>query len=97
MRISAEDVNRRFGAYLLRGRERAGLTQLELARRAGIGRTTVANMELGAQAATIYQLIALASALGVDPGSLLPDRPATTQNDALVDRHVRLRRSLLGR
>lgn len=47
------------------------LTQVELAKRAGCGRTTLVNIEMGHQSATLEVLIELAEALKVLPGDLL--------------------------
>jgi transcriptional regulator with XRE-family HTH domain len=60
------------GERLARARQAAGLTQREVAERAGVGRPTLANIEKGRQRVLYHQLLDLARALGVDPRGLLP-------------------------
>lgn len=52
-------------------RARRNYTQGELAERAGLHRATIARLEAGTRSADIIQLIAIADALGVDPGAML--------------------------
>lgn len=59
-------------------RERRWLTQLELARKSGVGRSTIARAELGG-AVSMRNIRALAEALEVTPEELCreaPDMPA---------------------
>jgi transcriptional regulator with XRE-family HTH domain len=60
---------------LRRERERAGLTLSELARRAGIAKSTLSQLEAGTGNPTIGRLWAIGVALGV-PFSQLVDQPA---------------------
>jgi len=55
-------------------RQRLKLTHEQLAERAGLHRTYVADIERGARNLTLRSLVALADALNVTPASLL-DRP----------------------
>jgi len=52
-------------------RVRAGLTQAELAHRAGIGRPHLNHIEGGRKNPTVVVLVHLAASLGVAPGDLL--------------------------
>lgn len=52
----------------------AGLTQGELSERIGLSRTSVTNIEVGRQKIPLHFLFILSSALGVDPGQLLPQK-----------------------
>ncbi|MDP8952297.1 MAG: helix-turn-helix domain-containing protein [Actinomycetota bacterium] len=52
-------------------RDRAMLSQEELARRAGVSRATVADLEAGKRSAQAATGRKLAEALGVSPGDLL--------------------------
>lgn len=65
---------------LHRLRTKAGLTQLELAYRAGLTPATVCRIERGHQAPTLKTCYQIASALGVNVGTLIGDpahvRPA---------------------
>ncbi|MGA5040035.1 helix-turn-helix domain-containing protein [Streptomyces capoamus] len=71
-----DDVERDFNAEIGRrvraARVRAKLTQELLARKAGLTRGSITNIESGAQAPPPYRLVRLASALGVEPADLLP-------------------------
>lgn len=70
--MDEESINKAFGAHLGAERKRSLLTQEDLSRRVGVGRTTIANIERGRQSVSIPLLYRLASALGVAPESLLP-------------------------
>ncbi|HZO95695.1 MAG TPA: helix-turn-helix transcriptional regulator [Candidatus Baltobacteraceae bacterium] len=89
------DVNKAFGERLRAERELAGISQSELASRSKIGRTTIANMEVGGQAATVYQMLVLADALGVEPATLLPQPSATSTDAGIVERLLRQRQAIL--
>lgn len=71
-----DDVERAFNAEIGRrvrqARTRADLTQELLARKAGLTRGSITNIESGAQAPPPYRLVRLAAALGVEPAHLLP-------------------------
>ena len=58
------------GQQIRNARDKQGLTQVELAARAGVSRPTVARVELGA-AISIATLEKIADALGLDVG-LMP-------------------------
>lgn len=60
------------GLRLREARKKAGLSQAELARRAGIGRAALVAIESGSQRMTVYQLVVLAAAVGMEPTMLLP-------------------------
>jgi transcriptional regulator with XRE-family HTH domain len=53
-------------------RQQAQMTQLELARRVGLGRTSITNIELGQQHIPLHLLYPIAHALGQTPQKLLP-------------------------
>ena len=95
--LHAFEVNKAFGERLRAERERAGISQTELATRAQIGRTTIANMEIGGQAATIYQMFVLAGALGIEPAILLPRLSERSTDDDVVERLLRQRQAILSR
>jgi transcriptional regulator with XRE-family HTH domain len=60
---------------LRRVRERRAWSQADLARRAGVGKNTVARLEEGRSGAHPGTAAKLAQALGVEPGVLMaPDR-----------------------
>ena len=70
--MDEESINKAFGARLGVERKKSLLTQEELSRRVGIGRTTIANIERGRQSVSVPLLYRLAAALGVAPEGLLP-------------------------
>jgi len=59
------------GQRVRQARERAGITQEELAARAGMDRTAVGKIERGERAVTVAALLRLAAALGTTGSSLL--------------------------
>ncbi len=63
------------GAAIREHRVRAGLTQAELAQRAGIGRPHLNHIEGGRKNPTVVVLVHLAQGLGVSPGELLTPTP----------------------
>jgi len=62
---------RRLGGVVRELRRSRHLTQDQLAERLGLQRTSVTNMEQGAQGVSAYSLVRLAEALGADPGEIL--------------------------
>jgi transcriptional regulator with XRE-family HTH domain len=65
-----------FGERLRQEREKAGLTQAQLAERAGCNVFTVAKTERGEQEPAWPLVLALARALGVDVTAFVPDSPS---------------------
>lgn len=65
---------REFGARVRQARGDQ-LTQEALARRVGLSRASVANIERGRQRVPLHMLYLLGQALGVDPASLIPAPP----------------------
>ena len=84
-----------FHINLRRARERAGLTQVELAEELGVGRTTVVSLENGTTRLFNKNLPLIADRLGIsleellcgaDAGFLLADEPSRCERErALVD------------
>lgn len=60
------------GVRVRRHREAADITQEALASMVGVSRSSIANIERGQQHAPVHVLLALAEALRVDMGTLLP-------------------------
>ena len=63
---------RQTGSRIMRLRERRGISQVALARSAGIGRATLVRVEQGATAATLTVLARIARVLKVSVRDLLP-------------------------
>ncbi|MBU8841237.1 MULTISPECIES: helix-turn-helix domain-containing protein [Mycolicibacterium] len=59
------------GAAIRERRIAAGLTQAQLAERAGIGRVHLSHIEFGRKSPTVVVLVHLARALGIAPAALL--------------------------
>jgi transcriptional regulator with XRE-family HTH domain len=68
-----------FGAKLRQAREKAGLTQKQLADRVELPRTSVTNIEHGHQRIALHQLVQFSSALGIEPLELLPEEELNLQ------------------
>lgn len=60
-----------FGLRIRSIRSAAGLSQEELAHRAGLHRTYVGSVERGERNISLLNILTLATALDVDPGSLV--------------------------
>ena len=73
MRKKRRPEAEKFGAVVRRLREEKGLTQEELAERAGISATYVGFIERGDNVPTLTIVIQIASALRVRPSDLLRD------------------------
>lgn len=67
----ARTVAEQFALNLIRCRERSGLNQEEVARKAGLGRAHVSILEHAGRIPQIDTLIKLAGALDIEPGELL--------------------------
>jgi transcriptional regulator with XRE-family HTH domain len=65
-----------FGRNLKVQRVRCGLTQEQLAARAGLHRTFIGVLERGEGGINIVELVPLAAALGVTARELIPERAA---------------------
>jgi transcriptional regulator with XRE-family HTH domain len=71
------DINfiyKEFGRRLRDARTAAELTQQALAEQVGLNRSSITNIEKGRQRFPLHLLFSLASAVGVPPAALLPER-----------------------
>lgn len=64
---------KRFGARIRKERERLGISQEELADRAGLHRTYIGGVERGERNLGVINLLRIARALQVNPSALLID------------------------
>lgn len=64
-------VYRQFGAKIESLRNVIGLTQLELAKRVGLTRASIANIEAGTQRVLLHDVERFSVALGISPKVLL--------------------------
>lgn len=94
--ILTMDVNfiyKEFGRRLRQSRKAAELTQETLGEQIGLSRTSITNIEKGRQRIPLHVLFLLASAVGVDPGTLLPERKETLRPD-VIDKRLLKKTSL---
>jgi transcriptional regulator with XRE-family HTH domain len=73
-RMDAQAVRERLGANVRRHRQRAEMSQAELAEAAGLHRTAIGLIENGYRMMRADTLLTLADALEVDPAVLLDIR-----------------------
>jgi len=67
--VRAEEVFRTIGGNIIRFRTGGGMSQEDLAKKSGVGRSTIQSMERG-EPCTVTHLIKIAEALGVNPADL---------------------------
>src|SRR5437867_243891 len=74
------------GRNIRRHRQRPGvdLSQDSLAKRVGLSRTSVTNVEKGRQQVPLHMLYVFADALGVEATALLPDKKKLAQEGKRV-------------
>lgn len=73
-----EEFYKHIGQRVAALRRRRGTSQVRLAEAVGIGRSTLANLELGSRGITTWRLYLIARALGCDLEDLLPEGPERT-------------------
>lgn len=73
MRI--EPLYKDIGRNIRTRRRQIDESQDSVAQQLGLSRATLANIETGRQRVLVHQLYAIARALGVKPGDLLPPQP----------------------
>lgn len=71
MRKPFESVYRLFGARVEHIRETLGLTQLDLSKKVGLERTSIANIEAGRQRILLHDIEVFSKAFGITPKQLL--------------------------
>lgn len=67
-----EDIRKTFGVHLRELRKKKGLTQEELADKAGMHFTYIGQIERGIRNPSLINLQKIAKALDIDAGKLLP-------------------------
>ncbi|MBP9143898.1 MAG: helix-turn-helix transcriptional regulator [Thermoanaerobaculia bacterium] len=81
------DFYERLGALLSASRDERGITQAKLSSEIGLSRSSIANIEAGAQGVSVELLVRIAKALNVAPATLIPPPEA-------VDTVAQLRESI---
>jgi len=72
-----------FGRRLREAREAARLSQDAVAKRVGLSRTSITNIERGRQHVALHMLYRFASAVGAQPTELLPSQLSPQSNDVV--------------
>jgi transcriptional regulator with XRE-family HTH domain len=70
------EVYAQVGEAIRRKREARGMTQATLASKVDLARTSITNIEAGAQALQLHHFLLIAAALSAAPADLLPGRIA---------------------
>jgi transcriptional regulator with XRE-family HTH domain len=87
--VANKKLYQRIGALIRLRRQEANMTQQELARRLGLTRTSVTQIESGRQKLFLHSLYDIASVLRITPHALLPPLEGVpthlTDADALAD------------
>ena len=82
---AAHRVYEAFGTEVRKQRDKLGWTQLDLSRRIGLTRGSVANIEAGRQSVLLHQFLAIAVALKLTPEQLLPAETETPPAEETTD------------
>ena len=72
------------GDRIRAARARSRMTQIELAQRVGLTRSSIANVEAGRQRAMIHALLQIADVLGVSLGELVPEFHSASHTSTLL-------------
>lgn len=99
--MNDDDFHRRLGALVRMKRLQRGLTQLQLARELGLTRSSVSNIEAGAQPLSLTGFVRLAELLAFDPGQVLNAACEESQSNAafaaVPDKYAPWLQTLTGR
>jgi transcriptional regulator with XRE-family HTH domain len=79
-----------FGRRLRAAREKAGLSQAQLGRLAGLSRPAISNIEAGRQHVALEQIYQFAEALDTSPSALMPEVASATDRARIpgLDREI---------
>jgi len=83
-----EQLYREFGRALRARRKQAGLSQDNVAKRVGMSRTSITNIEQGRQHVSLHILYELAGAVGTTPGDLLPASQILVKGDSELEKKL---------
>lgn len=80
--LDHELLNKQIGSRIKQRRTKSGMTQIELAKRVGLSRTSIANIEAGQQCPPLPVLYSICHELGTEPNALLPAFAEVVQTPA---------------
>lgn len=80
--LDHELLNKQIGSRIKNRRTKNGMTQIELAKRVGLSRTSIANIEAGQQCPPLPVLYTICNELGTEPNALLPAYAEVVQTPA---------------
>lgn len=83
-----QSLYKEFGRLLRERRISKNLTQLEVAEKVGLSRTSITNIELGRQQVPLHMLYLFADAVGSDPQALLPDKKFASGESGLLTNRI---------
>lgn len=72
MNMSVDEMVQYVCARLKEERERKNMSQLDLARKAGVSQNMITYMETGKRIPSLYTVLRLSDALGINPVALFP-------------------------
>jgi len=81
--MNPESLHERIGAFIATRRRQLKMKQEGLAKRAGISRASLANIERGRQSVLVHVLYSIAKALEIPPSQLLPDPRQLVADEAV--------------
>ena len=70
--LDHELLNKQIGSRIKQRRTKIGITQIELAKRVGLSRTSIANIEAGQQCPPLPVFYNICHELGTEPKTFLP-------------------------
>lgn len=82
--LDPELLNKQIGSRIKQRRAKNGMTQIELAKRVGLSRTSIANIEAGQQCPPLPMLYTICHELGTELNALLPAFAEVIQTPAAL-------------
>ncbi len=79
MQVNESELHRLVGDAIRKRRKLAGMTQIELAEKVGLLRTSITNIEAGRQRAPLHVLYNICVAVGAEVREVLPDNAEALQ------------------
>ena len=83
MLVNDSELHKHIGEALREHRKQAGMTQLELAKKVGLLRTSITNIEAGRQKAPLHVIYNICIALDIEVCAVLPTNAEAVQIDMI--------------